>query len=59
MNIQRNNAEERQQRVDAILVRLRIAPDPSPARIRRVTQNLGGPVAGFTSIPISGRHVQT
>ena len=54
MNIQRNNVEERQQRIDAILTQLRAETRP-PARIRRVAPVLRGLVDHFQSIPITGR----
>jgi hypothetical protein len=41
MNIQRDNADERRQRVDAILAQVRSSTRLRPARIRRVTRSLG------------------
>jgi hypothetical protein len=56
MNIQRDNVEERRQRVDAILAQVRSSTRPRPPRIRRVTRCLGGLVDRFRSIPITDRH---
>jgi hypothetical protein len=41
MNIQRDNVDERRQRVDAILAQVRSSTCLRPARIRRVTRSLG------------------
>jgi len=55
MNIQRDNVDERRQRVDAILAQVRSSTRLRPARIRRVTRSLGGLVDQV--IPITGRRL--
>ena len=57
MNIQRDNVEERRQRVDAILAQVRSNTRLRSARVRRVTRGLGALVDHFRSIPITDRRL--